>query len=187
MKLLRSDWKTERCLVAAARNGDLPDVASIFSDNAAAVRSQGPDRPPEGLASALLHHEALPPNGDPSREHTFLIADKDSKETIGLLSVYCGYPNSTTLYIGSLFLKQNWQRRGLGRKIVASLEIGAREDGYDEARVNVALRNWPALRFWAGLGYNRVTRITGDHAFAEGAYADIELTKFIACNASPGY
>lgn len=177
MTFFRSDWETERCIVTVAHDGDLPDMACIFSDNAEAVRSQGPDCAPEKLASVLLHHEALPPNGDPLREHTFLIADKESKETIGLLSVYCGYPKSTTLYIGSLYLNRKWQRCGLGREITAVLERVARQDSYGEARVLVGLKNWPALRFWVRMGYNRVTFIADDRKFADAAYADIELTK----------
>lgn len=177
MPFLRSGWETTRCIVTQAQDSDLEAMASIFSGNAAAVRSQGVDCAPEHLASVLLHHEALPPNGDPSREHTFLIADKDSKETIGLLSVYWGYPTATTLYIGSLFFKRKWQRRGLGREIVESLEQHARDDGYGEARVAVGLKNRPALRFWVRLGYNRVTKITGEEAFGDASYADMELVK----------
>lgn len=177
MVFYRSDWKTVRCIVTQAQDADLAAVASIFSENSDAVRSQGPDCAPERLASILLNHEALPPNGDASREHTFLIADKESKEAIGLLSVYSGYPNDTTLYIGSLFFKRKQQRRGFGREIVESLEQRAREEGYGEARVAVGLKNWPALRFWVRLGYNHVTAITSDEAFADAAYADMELVK----------
>lgn len=181
IECLRSGWETKRCIIAEAQDRDLQDMASIFSENTDAVRSQGANCAPQELASVLLHHKALPPNGDPSREHTFLIADKESKETIGLLSIYRGYPKTTTLYIGSLFFKRKWQKRGLGREITGSLELRAVEDGYGEARVAVGLKNWPALRFWVGLGYERITRITGDEAFANGAYADIELAKCIGC------
>lgn len=177
MKLLRSDWKTERCLVAPAHDGDLAGMASVFSENAEVLRLLGDDCAPERLASDLLHHQALPPNGDPNREFACLIVDRESSETIGLLGIYCGYPKDTTFYIGSLFFKQRWQRCGLGREVVTSLELHALEHGYDEARVNVGLKNWPALCFWVGLDYNRVTRITGDRAFADATFANIELTK----------
>ncbi|MFC1737230.1 GNAT family N-acetyltransferase, partial [Candidatus Hydrogenedentota bacterium] len=108
MKPLQPEWKTKRCVVTEAHERDLPTLAAIFADNANAVRSQGPDCTPERLASVLLRHEALPPNGDPSREYTFLIAEGESREVIGLLSVYCGYPKSKTLYIGSLFFRRKW-------------------------------------------------------------------------------
>jgi len=180
MKRIPSEWETERCLVAPAGDGNLLRMASIFSDNAEVLRSLGKDCAVEKLASDLLHHAALPPNGDPNREHACLIVDKESKEAIGLLGVYCGYPKGTTFYIGSLFLKRNWQRRGFGGEIVRALELNALEQGYDEARVNVGLKNWPALRFWVGLDYNRVTRISGDRAFADTAYANIELAKCFA-------
>jgi diamine N-acetyltransferase len=184
MRLLQSDWETKRCTLTEAQEEELEVMASIFSDNSNAVRSQGPDCAPKKLASVLLHHEALPPNGDPSRERTLLIADKESKDTIGLLSLYCGYPTPTTLYIGSLFFKQKWQRRGFGREMMGTVEIRAVEDGYGEARVAVGLKNWLALRFWVGLGHDRVTRITGDDAFSNTACADIELTKRLSCESA---
>jgi hypothetical protein len=39
------------------------------------------------------------------------------------------------------------------------------------------LRNWPALRFWVALNYDRITKIVGDPEYREHAYADIELAK----------
>ena len=174
---LKGEWETERCLVLEAQEEDLPTMASIFAGNVDAVRSQGPDCQPERLASILLRHEGLPPEGKPSQEQTFLIVEKASKRSIGLLSFYCGYPTDTTLYVGSLFFLPDWQGRGLGREVIEYLERRARQKGYEEAYVAVGLKNWPALRFWVALGFNHISGIAGGEQNAETAYADVELTK----------
>ena len=122
MRDFKNKWETERCLVLEAQERDLRTITSVFADNVDAVRSQGPDCQPERLASILLRHECLPPDGNPSQEQTFLIADKASNETIGLLSFYCGHPTNKTLYIGSLFFRRDWQGRGLGREVIKDLE-----------------------------------------------------------------
>jgi hypothetical protein len=43
--------------------------------------------------------------------------------------------------------------------------------------VAVGLKNWPALRFWTKQGYDTVTMIGGDQAYAADHYAVIELQK----------
>jgi len=179
-----AEWETQRCLIKEAGPEALQELASIFADNAAAVRSQEGDCRPENMASALLNHEALPPDGDPDQEHTFLIMGGEHRNTIGLLSTYGGYPHPETLYIGSLFLKREWQRRGIGGEIVGALESRSLQNGFAEVRVQVGLKNWPALRFWVGMGYDRITTLTVDEQFADDAYGSVELTKSLR-NESP--
>lgn len=177
MEIIVNDWETERCHILEAQELDIPVVTSIFTDNLDAIHSQGTDCQPEEIASILLRHEGLPPGGNPSREQTFLIIDKASQVTSGLLSIYCGYPTEETLYIGSLFFLRDWQRRGLGREVIEDLERRASEKGYRAARVAVGLKNWSALRFWVALDYNRITQITGHRECSGTTFADIELMK----------
>jgi GNAT superfamily N-acetyltransferase len=171
------EWETQRCLIREVGPEALQQLATIFADNAEAVRSQEGDCRPENMASALLNHEALPPDGDPDQEHTYLITDKDRGIAIGLLSTYGGYPQPETLYIGSLFLKREWQRRGIGGEIIVALESRSLQNGFAEVRVQVSLKNWPALRFWVRVGYDRITTLTVDEQFAKDAYGSIELTR----------
>lgn len=177
MNLLTDEWETERCVLLGARKQNLAAMVSIFAENGDAIGSQGPDCQPERLALALLNHESLPPNGEPSQERTLIIADKATHATIGLLSLYCGFPTNRALYIGSLFFRRDWQRQRLGQEIVEDLERRALQNGYDVAHVAVGIRNWPAIRFWVAVGFDRIVRIVGDKSFGETAYADVELAK----------
>ena len=177
MNVFKDKWETDRCFVQEVEERDLHIMESIFADNADAVSSQGVDCQPERLASVLLRHEGLPPGGDSSQEQTFLIADKVLSRAIGLLSFYCGFPTSKTIYIGSLFFLRDSQGQGFGREVIDELERFAFEKGYQAAHVAVGLKNWPALRFWIALGFDRAVRIAGDKSHAEDAYADIQLAK----------
>ncbi|WP_405130652.1 hypothetical protein MHB43_24800 [Paenibacillus sp. FSL H8-0317] len=51
------------------------------------------------------------------------------------------------------------------------------ELGYKEIRINVALKNWPALRFWIKSGFNQVSGIYGDLEHSDETFANTELIK----------
>ena len=175
MNLLASIWETNHCRFVEAREHDLPAVASILAENQVVFRLLGPERDLEHLALSVLRHDTLPPNGHSAHERSFLVRHRSDDELQGLLSVHRGHPE--TLCVDHLFLRPRWQRRGVGREIVEELERRAARTGYREIRVAVGLRNWPALRFWVALRYDRIAKIVGDLEDREQAYADIELAK----------
>lgn len=178
MNLLASIWEMGRCRLLEAREHDLPVVATILAENRALFPLIGPESDLERLALNILRHDRLPPNGHSAHENSFLIRNRSDEELLGLLSVHRGgYAAMETLYISHFFLRPRWQRRGVGREVMAELEQRAARAGYREIRVAVGLRNWPALRFWVALNYDRITKVVGDADYREHAYADIELAK----------
>lgn len=177
MNLLASIWEMSRCRLLEARENDLPVVTTILAENRAVFPLLGPERDLERLAMSVLRHDRLPPNGHSAHEKSFLIRNRSDDELLGLLSVYRGHPTTETLYIDHLFLRPRWQRRGIGREVMAALERRAARAGYREIRAAIGLRNWPALRFWVALNYDHITKIVGDPDYREHAYADIELAK----------
>lgn len=177
MNLLASIWEMGRCRLLEARENDLPVVATVLAENRAVFPLLGPERDLERLALSVLRHDRLPPNGHSAHENSFLIRNRSDDELVGLLSVYRGHPTTETLYIGHFFLRPRWQRRGIGREVITELERRAARAGYREIRAAVGLRNWPALRFWVTLNYDRITKIVGDPEYREHAYADIQLAK----------
>lgn len=177
MNLLASIWEIGRCRLVEAREHDLPVVATILAENRAVFPLLGAERDPERLALSVLRHDMLPPNGHSAHENSFLIRSRSDDELMGLLSVYRGYPTTESLYIGHIFVRPRWQRRGIGREVIGELEQRAGRAGYQEIRAAVGLRNWPALRFWIALNYDRITQVVGDSEFREHTYADIELAK----------
>lgn len=98
-------------------------------------------------------------------------------ETIGFVSLYLGYPTETTFYIGSLFFRVSFQRKGYGQEVVSFIEEELYKHGYEEGRVAVGLKNWPALRFWSKQGYDRISQIKGDAQYSPESFGTIELCK----------
>ena len=177
MNLLASIWETSHCRFVEAREHDLPTVASILAENQAVFRLLGPEHDLEHLALSVLRHDRLPPNGHSAHERCFFVRNRCDDELQGLLSISRGYPVTEALYVDHLFLRPRWQRRGVGREVTEELERRAARTSYREIRVAVGLRNWPALRFWIALHYDRIAKIVGDPEDREQAYADIELAK----------
>jgi len=51
------------------------------------------------------------------------------------------------------------------------------EINYSSIRLVVALKNWPALRFWVKNGFNRIIEMHGDPVFSASSFADFILEK----------
>ena len=170
-------WETETCFLVEANQGSLEAMTLIFNENREILELLGTVETPERKAIQALRHLVLPPGGVAWREKVYLIRDLESRDTVGFLAVYFGYPTPETVYIASLYLRPMFQGHGLGREIVRAVEAQAKESGFREARVGVGLKNWRALRFWTSCGYSRITKIKGDREFGEMSLANVELLK----------
>lgn len=78
------------------------------------------------------------------------------------------------LYIGTMF-----QGHGYGQEIINALFDKLTSLQYKEVRINVALKNWSALRFWSKLGFDKISGIYGDKEYSEDRRADIELIRYL--------
>lgn len=170
-------WETSRCFLFKVDESALASVEQVYSDNREILELLGNCDHPADQAGRFVRYASIPPGGVAWREQRFLIRDLEKRDTVGILSVYFGYPTPQTIYIGSLFLGKGSQRRGYGHEIVADLEQRAASFGFSEARAGVGLKNWPALRFWTSCGYSHITKIKGDSDFSAESLANVELLK----------
>lgn len=174
---LPASWRLATADIEIASEDDLSGVACVYSENADLLSLIGPETDPHTKAEAMIRHTELPPGGRPEQEQTYVVRASGSDTVDGVLQVYRGYPEPGVLYLGELYLRPVAKGRGLGATIVEALEHRAREAGASEIRLGVGLRNWGALRFWVRMGYDRITKVSGDRAFAENAFAVIELAR----------
>ncbi len=163
------------CTLRDAHASDLPQISEVFADNRPTLAVLG-EATPEELATEFVARTDLPPGGRRGDEQRLLLLGPGGG-VLGVLGCHWGYPGATCLYIGSLFLRLCHQRRGVGRDVVETLEAAAAADGFDEFRVAVGLKNWPALRFWLAMGYSQLTKVVGDDAHGPHAFAVVELAK----------
>jgi diamine N-acetyltransferase len=100
-----------------------------------------------------------------------------SNELIGFLSIYHGYPQVDSAYVVFLYICTAQQGQGFGKEAETKLSNELKKLGYKEVRANVAVKNWPAIRFWTNAGFNGISGIYGDKVHSESTYANLELFK----------
>lgn len=182
MQYLPARWETNLCFMVEADDQATGVVAMILGENAETLEIIGKPGDPQEQAQRAIGHAVLPPGGVAWREKMYLVRDIESRETIGFLTVYFGYPTPETIHIGSFYLRPVWQGRGFGQTIINELERLVLEAGFHDARVGVGLKNWRALRFWTRCGYSRITRIRGSQTLSSGSPGSVELIKSLGSN-----
>jgi diamine N-acetyltransferase len=119
----------------------------------------------------------LPPEGVKDNYRLFTVRHMDSEELLGTMSVYHGYPKVDSAYISFLYICTELQGQGLGQEAERQLSGELKKLGYTEIRGNVAVKNWPAIRFWTKAGFNGISGIYGDDVCSETTFANLELIK----------
>jgi len=118
-EFLPDNWETSRCMMRKTDKSMLNSVEQVLAENREILELSGEGRSPAGQAQKFIAYEGLPPGGIEWREYRYLIRDLENRDTVGILSVYFGYPSPETMYIGSLYLRPVFQRIGYGQEIVS--------------------------------------------------------------------
>ena len=127
-----------------------------------------------GQVVNLLHHEAWPqifsPASDPQRDalywsksidtenSTTFVAEK-AGEIVGFVSVSVTAENLSLLQpmcfarVGSVCVAEAFRGQGIGRELMAQVELWAAANGAADVRLSVWAFNQPALRLYEELGY----------------------------------
>ncbi len=66
------------------------------------------------------------------------------------------------LYVSRLIVKDEYRRQGIGKKLVDFIVRNAQQEGYRELSIGVDLDNYPALRLYAQMGFDRIVHIGED-------------------------
>jgi ribosomal protein S18 acetylase RimI-like enzyme len=120
----------------------------------------------------------LPPGGSKEFFRLQSIRLKATSQLIGFADVYHGYPTPDTFWVGFLGIHPAYQSQGYGRECVQGLiDVVTGLRAYSGIRLGVALKNWPALRFWTKAGFNRVVEIRGDKVYSEQSFAFLYLER----------
>ena len=89
-------------------------------------------------------------------------------EYIGEISIVTdtGDPQYTIpdrrLYVSRLIVKDEFRRRGIGKKLVDFIIRKAQQEGYRELSIGVDLDNDPALRLYVQMGFDRIVYVGED-------------------------
>lgn len=96
----------------------------------------------------------------------FIVAEEDG-EVAGLAAIYANDPVSRTAYVTLFGVKEAWQRRRVGSKLLEACEALARERGMERFRLEVTDSNLKAVRFYARAGFVRTGPCEEDSSYME--------------------
>ena len=117
---------------------------------------------PAGLAERCLHAET--PQVEHSRvfKHFFLITDQAlSDDPIATLDLFVGFPNYKTASIAMLVIREEFQRKGLGSRLLTQTLPAFLRDHHpavDTLSVSLTENNVPALRCLLKCKFDRTNR-----------------------------
>ncbi len=132
---------------------------------------------PANYALVTLTEGNLPPEGVKEQFYAKSIYLKQTNEMVGVLELYSGYPTHDTLFIGWLFILPQCQRAGYAKEVVNYICSEAKQVAFGKVRLGVHLKNWPALRFWHAMGFDKLMKIAGDEVYSETTFASAILEK----------
>ena len=132
---------------------------------------------PPNYVYKCLTEGYLPPGGKKEQFQSKSIYIKSTQQLIGFSELYYGYPAKDVFYIGWLFINPDYQNNGYAQEFVNYIIGEAAKLGFTESRIGVHLKNWPALRFWTQLGFDKILGIVGDKEYSEKTFSIIRLQK----------
>ena len=90
-----------------------------------------------------------------SSYHVYLITDIDNP--IG----YFTFLAAETVYIQSLYIRQEYQRQGIGKQVFTFIRVYCKTHGFDKFTCNCNSHNYPAQDFYRSMGGTIIKRNEG--------------------------
>lgn len=178
INLLPDFWESTNLIFSRMFENEITEVQHLYSGSRYMNQWDGNEYDPKHIEHCYYSGD-LPPEGDKEKYRIFTIKHREYKGLIGILSLYHGYPTLDSTYIVFLYINADLQGHGIGIETEAQLCIELNRLGYKHIRANIAVKNWPAIRFWTKAGFNGISGIYGDKLYSETTFANIELLKTI--------
>jgi diamine N-acetyltransferase len=171
-----SELTTERLKLSDCSVEDKDKLNDVYISCSNMEEWSGSKQDPEFIDKAISEGN-LPSEGNLEFYRLKAVIDKETDRIVGLAEYYLGYPDNKTLWIGSLFIHKDYQRKGYGSEFFILIDGFAKTAGFERIRIGVYLKNWQALRFWVKNGFNKINGIYGDEIYSTSTYSQIALIK----------
>jgi diamine N-acetyltransferase len=170
-------WMTSSLVIEDSAMEDARALEEIHDDCAYIVEWTGAhdDLSAKQVIARELAHEALPPHGKKQLHRIQSVRLKSSKEIVGYLVLYHGFPERDVLWIALLAIAKRHQGKKIGQEIVRELAEHAKVLGFRALGAGVGIKNWPALRFWIQCGFTRIAKFEGAPTHSDKTFADLWL------------
>lgn len=179
MSIINERWSTNRLLFNDIKFQEIKEVQRLYEDSSQINRwgERGSDR---NYIQRCYESGDLPPEGEKNKYKLQTIRlMTDGQHLTGFMSLYHDYPSIDAAYISFFCIGNDYKSKGYGQEAIHHLVLELERLQYKQIRVNVALKNWPALRFWSKLGFDRIGGLYGDKEYSDSAHADMELIRMI--------
>ena len=176
--MIPSIWETNRLSIKDLVEEEIQTVQKLYEQGSFVHQWDGGSTDNDYVFRCFTVGD-LPPDGNKDQFKIQVIRMKETGLIVGLLTAYHGYPVPETFYINYLYIDKEYHQQGLGQEVINELLRIIKGFQYKEVRANVAIKNWPALRFWTKLGLNTIQGIFGDREHGDDKFADIELIKYL--------
>ena len=174
--LLPDTWDTERIQFRCSVVEEVPTLQAIHDACSYLKHWDGEYTDDPHHLHTLVTDPPLPPQGGERERFKILtMREKASSEIVGFLATYEGEPSPESLYIMTFFIHPTHQKQGFGRETFARFFPMVEEAGFAKVTLCTALKNFPAVRFWTGLGVNRIVKVHGDKLCSETTHAQVDL------------
>lgn len=174
-----SAWKTKDLLIRDATEKDIPALEKIAIECSYIEQWTGLKYEKGDIVQDMTG-EVLPPKGKKELNRVQVITLKKTGKAVGYVVLYHGYPAKDTVWIGALMISPKHQGKHYGRQFVAQFAKETKKlKKFSSVGIGVAVKNWPAMRFWIANGFTKIVKIKGDKKHDEKTFADLHLLKKI--------
>lgn len=177
---LPAQWSTSRISVADSTLTDAARLTAIFNACNYAQPWDPTFRIIKEEELSLLIRESLSTEGEDLyfRMQTLHIAGQDDPIGYFHLSHWSSQMSQAdTAFISMFVIDPACQRQGYAQEVAAGLADHLAQLGYAAIRLDVYLKNWPALRFWIQQGFTGIVEYEGERTHSESAHASLILER----------
>ncbi len=178
MRQMPQKWMTKNLVIEDSREEEAIALQEVYDDCAYIGEWTGGDREKDsGSILRELHHENLPPEGQKEFHRLQSIRLKESKELIGYIALYHGFPVKESLWIAVFSIAKKYQGKKFGQELITELAKEAKTLDFRSLGGCVGIKNWPALRFWIQVGFDHILKMEGDKVCSEKTFAELWLSR----------
>jgi GNAT superfamily N-acetyltransferase len=174
IRIIHGSGETSRLIIRDSNMEECDTLQKINEASDYIEKWVGWKTPKDYVVKAMSEGN-LPPGGKKEFFKLMSIILKETGVIIGVVELYHGYPIADSLCIGWLFIHQQHQKQGYAKEVFRYITEEAGKAGYKKIRLGVHLKNWPALRFWHKVGFDRIVDIEGDEEHSDNTNATVIL------------
>lgn len=174
-------WETPRLIIRDAVETEIEALSGIIAATSYVLKWEGKigEVAPDYIEKMLKQGD-LPPFGTRKNFRLQTIILSVTGEIIGYIEIYHGYPEPDVLWIASLDIHPSFQQLGLGTEIIEALCAQTKTlSFYRSLRLCVALKNYPALRFWTTTGFDHIIKFYGEKLYNPKTRAGFVLERYL--------